>query len=143
MIRFVVVVILCSVLCGGYYVYSKYCEIDEAIDYAALSFSLLKDVSSDWSYLSLKKHIDPERFEAEGHNYIEMLKKASHLGDFKACNDLKLTDIKNVKGFEDLEIDGKALLGGCSFENGEAQILHIFKIEHGQPVTIGFGINNK
>lgn len=143
MVKFVTVLILCSVLYGGYYVYSSYSEIDNAADYAALSFSLLKDVSSDWSYLSLKKHIDPESFAAGKEAYIEMLKKASYLGKAEACHDLKLANIQDVESLKNLEIEGKVLVGGCSFENGKAQTMHVFKLEHGKPVTIIFTVYAK
>lgn len=87
----------------------------------AVTAPTLNDVSTDWSYASLQKHLAVELDEQNRLDTEAMLQRASVLGKFKQCDDLKQGTPKG------LNIPGAiALVGRCKFENGVGNVSIIY-----------------
>ncbi len=110
----------------------------EITEYVSLAVPFLNDLSENWSYLEIEKHMHPVGYGGSGDLYKEMAQKSVGLGDFQKCPGQSLGEPEGL----DLP-SAKALVGTCDFENGTASVMIVFLVIENELNIVGFVIKNQ
>ena len=109
----------------GFYRQQQTCDLMQG-----QAVAMLTEVSSDWSPLSLSKHLDRNAYEERVATYLPMLDSAVSLGKLIHCPPMELD--QSVSRFGDKHW---ALTGRCQFASGKATVTLLFPRGETTPIT--------